>query len=72
MLTETERDKRLSFKCRGCRQHFVVAVNETDYEDWRRGAKLAQQAFPYLSIGGRELLITGYCGDCYDWDTVII
>jgi hypothetical protein len=61
------RDLWREIKCKGCRLTFNVAVNSADYAAWKSG-KLAQYAFPYLSEKGRELLIVGFCGDCYGFE----
>jgi hypothetical protein len=56
----------LKVKCiGGCKKDYSIIVNQDDFEEWRKG-KLAQDAFPYLSAGERELLITAFCGDCFD------
>lgn len=41
-----------------------IPVNEDDYWDWQDGA-LVQDAFPYLTIEEREMLISGICPDCW-------
>ena len=51
--------------CPFCGQAHDIEVNETDYLDWYNG-KLAQDAFPYLSAGDREMLISGICPTCWD------
>lgn len=52
-------------RCPFCGQGHSVWVNELDYLDWEDG-ELAQNAFPYLSAGEREILITGICPSCWD------
>ena len=52
--------------CPFCNKHHKVEVNETDYLDWQDGVLNAQDAFPYLSAGERELLITGIDSECWD------
>ena len=51
--------------CPFCRHANEVAVNEMDYFDWDDG-ELAQNAFPYLSAGEREMLISGCCPTCWN------
>ena len=51
--------------CPFCDGISYVEVNELDYYDWQEG-KLAQDAFPYLSAGDRELLVSGICPLCWD------
>lgn len=52
--------------CPFCNKPHEVEVNETDYLDWQDGALNAQDAFPYLSAGERELLITGIDSECWN------
>lgn len=52
-------------QCPFCGRGNEVEVNETDYWDWEDGM-LAQDAFPYLSAGEREMLISGCCPTCQD------
>ena len=51
-------------QCPYCRKANFIEVNESDYWDWEDGA-LTQVAFPYLSPGEREQLISGTCGKCW-------
>ena len=51
--------------CRCCRQAVEIFVNVDDYNQWQNG-KLIQDAFPYLSVDEREILISGTCGPCFD------
>jgi hypothetical protein len=53
--------------CPCCKHDNFVEVNKSDYENWKNG-KYIQNAFPYLSAGEREQLITGICPKC--WDTI--
>lgn len=39
-----------------------------DWDAWRSGT-FVQDAFPYLTVSDRELLISGVCDSCWD-DTV--
>jgi hypothetical protein len=47
-----------------------VAVEEADFYRWQGSydtpGVLIQEAFPYLSNTQREMLMTGYCGPCWD------
>lgn len=52
-------------RCPFCGRGNEVEVNEMDYLDWQDG-KLAQVAFPYLSVDEREKLISGICPTCWD------
>lgn len=51
-------------RCPFCGKANFVEVNENDYFDWEDGA-LVQVAFPYLSAGEREMLVSGTCGKCW-------
>ena len=51
--------------CPFCGRSHEVEVNDMDYLDWQDG-ELVQDAFPYLSAGERELLVSGICPTCWD------
>ena len=51
--------------CPFCGHANEVEVNENDYWDWEDGA-LVQDAFPYLKVEEREMLISGICPNCWD------
>lgn len=51
--------------CQVCGQAAVVAVSDEGYEKWKAGA-FVQEAFPELSSGARELLISGTHPECWD------
>ena len=51
--------------CPFCKRGHEVEVNESDYWDWDDGVHV-QDAFPYLSAGERELLVSGICPTCWD------
>ena len=51
--------------CPFCGRANEVEVNEMDYLDWQDGV-LAQDAFPYLNVNEREMLISGICPTCWD------
>ena len=42
-----------------------VYLEEADLERYDTGV-LVQEAFPYLSSGERELIVTGICTPCWD------
>lgn len=52
--------------CPECGQPHPVTVEAKDFKDYRNGLKHAGDAFPYLSPGQRELLITGICEACWE------
>lgn len=51
--------------CWKCLSSSTVEVQTSDLAAWQHG-ELAQNAFPYLSVNERELLISGTCGECFD------
>lgn len=52
--------------CRCCHHLYTINVNPRDYHNWAFGRTLTQVAFPYLSVGERELLISETCNDCWN------
>ncbi len=56
---------QVSIVCRSCDKVHLVVVPLSDYKKWE-GGMLIQNAFPYLSPGTRELLISELCEDCFD------
>lgn len=52
-------------KCYHCKNTVELQVLKTDFIAYQNGA-FVQDAFPYLSDGDRELLISGICSDCFD------
>ena len=57
--------RTIDAKCRTCGEEVRLIVDLEDLFLWRNGA-LVQRAFPYLSPGDRELLVSGKCGACFD------
>ena len=55
---------KISVKCTQCGKEFEFTVYEKDLESYNNG-ELIQRAFPYLSPEERELMISGYCPDCW-------
>jgi hypothetical protein len=55
----------LSIPCVECKQIHKLTVKEQDYREWEKG-KHAQDAFPYLSAGDREMLLSQVCPTCFD------
>lgn len=53
-------------KCNKCGVSSVLKVGEEDYFSFVNNGVFVQDAFPYLSIGERELLISSTCGKCFD------
>lgn len=52
-------------KCSMCKKDNQVEVFYDDFVAFNQGMH-AQYAFPYLSSGERELLISGICSPCFD------
>jgi hypothetical protein len=52
--------------CHHCKVKHVLAVEAPDWEKWLKGRSFTQDVFPYLTAAERELLISGYCGDCWN------
>ena len=61
-------ENKITFKvrCKYCGQETPVSVDLEDLGAWKRGEKLVQNAFPYLTASKRELLMTRICPDCLD------
>lgn len=57
--------KTIDVKCCMCDRVFTIQVKLEDYNAWLAG-KYTQDAFPYLSVGERELLISNTCNNCFD------
>jgi hypothetical protein len=56
-----------SGECPGCKKSFAVQVLRTDVTKYESGkTRYAQDAFPYLSPEHRELLISGFCPECWE------
>ena len=52
--------------CAQCGEIHTIRVYYDDWQAWRSGEKLVQEAFPYLSAENRELLISRICPKCWD------
>lgn len=56
--------------CIVCGKQGTVLVDETDFYNWQgswnKPPMLAQEAFPYLTLNDREMLINGTHGKCWD------
>lgn len=55
----------LHVTCTECKTQHDIKVNANDYTRWQNGT-LIQIAFPYLTPGERELLISKICETCFD------
>jgi hypothetical protein len=52
--------------CRHCGKAYLLAYDQDDYNDWKSGEKLIQDALSYLSAGDRELLLSKTCDSCWE------
>lgn len=51
--------------CRECGRTVHVSCTPEQYAKWQQG-ELIQRAMPNVSVDEREILISGYCGACFD------
>ena len=58
-------DFELECVCNYCEYAENISVHEADYIAWHNG-KFAQDCFPYLTAGQRELMISNTCDDCWN------
>lgn len=66
MLKETPLPLDIIKNCPFCGKAHEVMVYEDDFDAWQNGDLFAQEAFPYLTAGEREILISGICPQCWD------
>jgi len=59
------RETSIAKQCSLCKKSFTIQVNLDDFNKWEDGMVI-QKAMPYLSADERELLISGYCRECFD------
>lgn len=66
MASADDNDKT-EFKvvCSCCEQSYSIFMHIQDYQDWKYGEKLIQNALPYLTAAERELLISRTCDSCF-------
>jgi hypothetical protein len=55
----------LKLKCVECNKVFYITVYKKDIKRYEEG-DLVQVAFPYLTTGERELIVSGICEKCFD------
>lgn len=51
--------------CVMCNNTYKLEVKTNDLHAYMRGKNI-QDAFPYLSAGDRELIISGICNTCFE------
>lgn len=57
-------DLEFELECKYCDYEENISVHESDYISWHNG-EFIQDAFPYLTAGQRELMISNTCDDCW-------
>ena len=55
-----------NIECDTCKGVFTLTLDTVGYSAYTNGGVLVQDAFPYLSVGERELIISQTCGECFD------
>ena len=58
-------DLQLELECKYCDHEETITVPEADYISWHNGEYI-QDAFPYLTAGQRELMLSNTCDTCWD------
>ena len=56
---------QLELECKYCDYQEIITVPEADYISWHNGEYI-QDAFPYLTAGQRELMLSNTCDDCWN------
>lgn len=67
MYTEYRRtnDATVIVKCQACKHLHEVVFSTMQEQHWKDGEYI-QRVAPRLTAGERELLISGYCDDCFE------
>lgn len=55
----------LLLRCLDCKKEVKLPVTNEQYARWEGGV-FAQNAFPQLNAGERELIMSGTCNECFD------
>ena len=56
--------KIYDFTCRECGITKSYQLDEADVKRWREDKELIQRVFPHIK--DREIMISGFCSDCFD------
>jgi hypothetical protein len=56
----------MTVDCTKCKRSIELPTTNARVEQWRSSGQLIQRALPELNADERELLISGYCGKCFD------
>ena len=51
--------------CNACNESHVLKIAVDDFISWKEGAFI-QDVMPYLTVGERELMISGICESCFN------
>lgn len=59
---------QFSVPCRKCGKNVKLTVRKEDYDEWFHSDKprMIYEVFPYLNPDDREILISGWCSECFD------
>lgn len=52
--------------CPWCNKHGMIEIDRNQYNAWKYGGVLIQNAFPQLDKALREQIKTGYHPECWD------
>lgn len=64
MICSNSRNRTLELQCDHCGFVYSLLINSEDIIRYQSGT-LVQDAFPYLSAGERELIISRTCNSCW-------
>jgi hypothetical protein len=56
----------ISRNCTLCGINVKFDVKAEDYDSWKEGEKLIQEALWYIVPEKREMLLSGICGECWE------
>jgi len=56
----------VNITCIRCQKVFTIYVDTIDLGTWIYGEGYIQDIMPYLTDSERELLISSYCGICFE------
>lgn len=57
-------DLKIMVRCKICERLFVLDANSEDFNKWQKDTNI-QDAFPYMKLHERELLLSGFCEECW-------
>lgn len=55
----------ISIICNCCGKPVEIPISLEQYITWKRSGEFVQRAFPNLSAGHREMLISQTCDNCF-------